>query len=80
MAYLFKLLVIAKAIEPGVKTELFAFIAGIFQTPGTGLNGISPGSFEAKYRQVVQSTAKTIGVILVRMLKVLDEEFFNSSV
>lgn len=75
LAYLIKLLVAGKAIEPGVRTELLAFIAGIFQTPGTGLNGISPGSLETKYKQVVQSTAKTVRVILVRMLKVLDEEF-----
>ncbi|WP_316814089.1 hypothetical protein [Pedobacter heparinus] len=75
LAYLLKLLIVAKVIEPGVKTELFAFIAGIFQTPGTGLNGISPGSFETKYKQVVQNTAKTVRVLLVRMLKVLDEEF-----
>ncbi|MBB5438519.1 hypothetical protein HDC92_002195 [Pedobacter sp. AK017] len=75
LAYLFKLLITAKVIEPGVKTELFAFLAGIFQTPGTGLNGISPGSFETKYKQVVQSTARTVRVLLIRMLKMLDEEF-----
>ncbi|MNL68538.1 hypothetical protein D3C87_1932750 [compost metagenome] len=75
LAYLIRLLIAAKAIEPGVRTELLTFVAGIFQTPGTGLNGISPGSMETKYKQVVQSTAVTIRALLIRMLKTLEEEF-----
>ncbi|TKC62500.1 hypothetical protein FBD94_09815 [Pedobacter hiemivivus] len=75
LAYFIKLMIAAKAIEPGVKTELLNFIASIFQTPGVGSAGISATSFGAKYKQVVQSTAKTVRVILVRMLKVLDDEF-----
>lgn len=75
LAYLIKLMIGVKAIEPGVRTELMAFISRIFQTPGTGTNGISATSLETKYKQVVQSTAKNIRSVLVRMLKLLDDEF-----
>lgn len=75
LAYLIKLMVQAKVIDPGVRTELLAFVATIFQTPGTGLTGISAGSLGTKYKNVVQSTARTIRILLVRMLKLLDDEF-----
>jgi|GEM_PF-1478138 len=75
LAYFIKLMVNAKVIEPGVKMELMTFAAGIFHTPGTGVNGIAPGSLYTKYRQVVQSSAKSVRVLLARMLKDIDEEF-----
>lgn len=75
LAYFVKLLISAKVIEPGIRTELLCFIASIFRTPGVGSNGISPISLGAKYKQVVQSTATSVRAVLVRMLKILDEEF-----
>nr|WP_121272642.1 hypothetical protein [Pedobacter schmidteae] len=75
LAYLIKLMVQARVIDPGVRTELLAFVATIFQTPGTGLTGISAGSLGTKYKNVVQTSARTIRVLLVRMLMLLDDEF-----
>ena len=75
LAYLIKLMVEAKVIEAGVKTELFAFIASIFETPGTAENGISAGSFSTKYKNVVQATAATVRAKLARMILIIDEEF-----
>ncbi|MBB5437716.1 hypothetical protein HDC92_001390 [Pedobacter sp. AK017] len=75
LAYFFKLLIKAKVIDVGVRTELMAFVAGSFNTPGTGSSGISAASLETKYKQVVQSTAKHIKSKLMQMIKHLDEEF-----
>lgn len=75
LAYLIRLLVEANAIEAAVKTELLAFIADIFQTPGMGDKGISAGSLGTKYKQVVQSTATRVRALLKKMLKQLDGDF-----
>jgi len=75
LAYFFKLLTRAGVINGGVKTQLLFFISKNFQTPGIGAGFLSVNSLESKYRQVVQRTADAVRVALVRMLKVLDEEF-----
>lgn len=75
LAYFIKLMVNAKVIDAGVRTELLAFVAKSFQTPGISTEGISPGSLETKYKQVVQTSAKTVRAALMRMIKLLDEEF-----
>ncbi|TDQ09978.1 hypothetical protein [Pedobacter metabolipauper] len=75
LAYLIRLMIQAKVIESGVRTELLSFIAGCVQTPGIGSNGISPTSLGVKYKQVVQSTANQIRAALKRMLHILDTEF-----
>lgn len=75
LAYLIRLMLEAKVIEAGVKTELFACIASIFETPGTAENGMSAGSFGTKYKNVVQATANTVRAKLARMILIIDEEF-----
>jgi hypothetical protein len=75
LAYFLKLMIKAKVIDAGIRSELMAFVAASFQTPGTSSLGISPGSLETKYKQVVQSTARQIRAVLMNMVKILDEEF-----
>lgn len=75
LAYLVKLMIKGKVIEPGVRTELLAFIANIFQTPNSGTDGIAPTSFATRYKDVTESSARTVRVLLLRMLKILDEDF-----
>lgn len=73
LAYFFKLLIRAGVINGGPKTQLLAFIAKSFKTNVTA--SISANSLSRKYDQVVQTTAKAVRVVLVRMLKILDDEF-----
>ena len=75
LAYLLKLMIQGKVIEQGVRTELLTFACCIFQTPNTGVNGISPISMGAKYKQVTFSTAVLVKAALVRMIKIIDNEF-----
>jgi len=75
LAYFIRLLVQAKVIEPGVRTELLSFIAKIFSTPGTGSNGISATSLGSRYKQVVQTTALQVRAALMRMVGIIDAEF-----
>ncbi|MBB5438150.1 hypothetical protein HDC92_001825 [Pedobacter sp. AK017] len=75
LAYFFKLLVKAGVIEAGSKNRLLLLLANQFKTPGIGNGVISTNSISTKYKQVVQTTAKAVRVVLVRMLKLLDEEF-----
>lgn len=75
LAFFIKLMVKAKVIEPGVRTELLAFFARSFQTPNAGVDGISANSLGTKYKQVIESAVKSVRVLLVRMLKILDEEY-----
>jgi len=76
LAYMIKLMVATDLIEPGVKTELMRCVAGMFQTPGSGAGGIAPGSFQTRYKNVVQSTAVSTKTILSKMMKEIDKEFF----
>jgi len=76
LAYMIKLMVAIELIEPGVKTELMRCVAGMFQTPGSGAGGIAPGSFQTRYKNVVQSTAVSTKTILSKMMKEIDKEFF----
>jgi len=75
LAYFIKLMIKARVIEPGVRTELLAFMAGIFQTPHCASTGISANSLGVKYNNVVQTSVTTVRVLLVRMLKLLDDEY-----
>lgn len=75
LAYFFKLLVKAGAVEEGSKSKLLLLLAKYFQTPGIGKGTISVNSINTKYKQVVQTTAKGVRAVLVRMLKLLDDEF-----
>ncbi|HMI03892.1 MAG TPA: hypothetical protein VK541_15510 [Pedobacter sp.] len=75
LAFFIKLLVQAKVIDGGVRTELLAFVAKVFITPGVSAAGISPGSLGVKYKQVVQSTAMNVRAALARMVKIIDDEF-----
>jgi hypothetical protein len=74
LACLLRLMVQAKVVEPGVKSELFAFGSGIFKMPGTGVGGISPHSFNNKYKQVIMSTADNAR-LLMRMIKIAEKEY-----
>lgn len=75
LAYFFKLLIKAGAVEEGSKSKLLLLLAKHFQTPGIGNGTISINSINTKYKQVVQTTAKGVRALLVRMLKLLDDEF-----
>jgi dTDP-4-dehydrorhamnose reductase len=75
LAYFFKLMVQATMVDAGVRTELLAFVARVFLTPGAGSNGISAGSLGVKYKQVVQSTAMNVRAALMRMVRLIDDEF-----
>jgi len=75
LAYFFKLLNKAGGLDAGPVTQLILAISKNFITPGIGDGYISPNSLTTKYKQVVQSTAMRVRVLLVRMLKLLDEEF-----
>jgi hypothetical protein len=75
LAYFIRLLIAANVIEARVKTELLAFVAEIFHTPGMPTAGISAGSLGTKYKQVVQSTAVKVRAALRKMLKQLDQDF-----
>jgi hypothetical protein len=75
LAFFIKLLVQAKVIDGGVRTELLAFVAKVFITPGVSSTGISPGSLGVKYKQVVQRTAMNVRAALMKMVKTIDEEF-----
>lgn len=73
LAYFVKLMVRAGLLNGGPKTALLQFFAKSFKTVST--DSISAMSLSKKYDQVVQTTAKAVRVVLIRMLKILDEEF-----
>lgn len=75
LAYLFRLLHKAGALDSGAVSQLVLAISKNFVTKGVGQNSLSLVSLTAKYRQVVQGTAQNLRVLLVKMLKLLDEEF-----
>ena len=76
LAYLLRLLVEAEILVALPKSEMIAFFARHVQTPGIGKAYLSPNSLGTKYRQVVQTTAKNVNAALVRMLKILNNEFY----
>lgn len=73
LAYFFKLLIRAGLVNGAPKTQLLQFISKSFKTVAT--DSISANSLSRKYDQVVQTTAKAVRVVLVRMLSILDAEF-----
>lgn len=75
LAYFFKLLNKAGGLDTGTFTQLILAISKNFITPGTGDGYISANSLTVKYKQVVQTTAARVRVLLVKMLKQLDQEF-----
>lgn len=75
LAYFFKLLQKAGALDAGPISRMVVAITKNFSTPGIGNGHLSSGSLMTKYKQVVQSTAKSVRALLVRMLRILDEEF-----
>ncbi len=75
LAYFIRLLVEAKVIESGIRTELLSFVSRSFTTPGTGSNGISATSLGSRYKQVVQTTAMQVRAALMRMVGLIDAEF-----
>jgi hypothetical protein len=75
LAYFFKLLNKAGGLDGSPVAHLIIAVSKNFITPGIGNGYISPNSLTTKYKQVVQSTAQNVRVLLVRMLKHLDQEF-----
>jgi hypothetical protein len=75
LAYFIKLLIKAKVIDQGVRSELLAFVARRFQTPGISSKGMSVLSLGVKYKQVVHTTAMHVRAVLMTMIKLIDEEF-----
>lgn len=75
LAYLLRLLVEAGIIVAMPRSELMAFVARNFQTPGIGQACLSPNSLGTKYKQVVQTTARNVNAALLRMLKILNKDF-----
>jgi hypothetical protein len=73
LAYFIKLMVRAGLLNGGPKTALLQFFAKGFKTVST--DSISANSLVKKYDQVVQTTAKAVRIVLIRMLKILDDEF-----
>lgn len=78
LAYFFKLLILAGVVNGSPRSHLLRFLAKRFQTPGASKTGISERSLERKYNQVVQSTANTVRVVLLRMLKILNDQFLTT--
>ncbi|MEJ7556657.1 MAG: hypothetical protein WKF66_00010 [Pedobacter sp.] len=75
LAYLIKLMVNTGVIEDGIREQLFRYISGNFQTPGTVNSGISAESFKTKYKNVTQTTAIAVKASLMAMIKLIDKEF-----
>lgn len=73
LAYFFKLMIRVGLVNGIPKTQLLQFISKSFKT--VAMDSISTTSLSRKYDQVVQTTAKAVRVVLIRMLKILDEEF-----
>lgn len=74
LAYFFKLLYKAGAIN-GTLANLIFSLSKNFATSGIGTAYISPNALTTRYKQVVQTTARSVRALLLKMLKYLDEEF-----
>lgn len=75
LAYFFKLLNKAGGLDAGPVTQLILAISKNFVTTGVGEGYISVNGLTTRYKQVVQGTANTLRALLLKMLKLLDEEF-----
>lgn len=75
LAYFFKLLYKAGALDSGPVSRLIVSLSKNFTTRGVGNAQLSSGSLMTKYKQVVQTTAKSVRALLLKMLKHLDDEF-----
>ena len=73
LAYFLKLLIKAGLVQGNPRSQLLLFVSKTFRTTTT--EKISSNSLSRKYDQVVQTTARAVRLVLVRMLKILDEEF-----
>lgn len=75
LAYFFKLLNKAGGLDSGPVKQLLFTVSKNFITPGIGEGYISAHSLDNKYSLVVQTTARNVRALLVKMLKLLDQEF-----
>lgn len=75
LAYFFKLLNKAGALDAGPVSRMIVSLSKNFTTRGIGHGTLSTHSLTTKYKQVVQTTAVAVRALLVKMLKQLDEEF-----
>lgn len=75
LAYFFKLLHKAGALDAGPVSRMIVSLTKNFTTRGIGNGQLSSYSLMTKYKQVVQRTATAVRALLVKMLKLLDEEF-----
>ena len=75
LAYFFKLLYKAGALDAGPVARLVVAISKNFTTAGMVNGQLSSNSIMTKYKQVVQATARSVRALLVKMLRLLDEEF-----
>lgn len=75
LAYFFKLLNKAGALDVGTLPKMMVAISKNFTSCGIGNGSLSTYSLMTKYKQVVQRTATSVRALLVKMLKQLDDEF-----
>lgn len=75
LAYFFKLLNKAGALDAGPIARLVVALSKNFSTSRVGHGQLSSHSIMTKYKQVVQTTARSVKTLLLKMLKLLDEEF-----
>lgn len=75
LAYFFKLLYKAGALDAGPLARLVVAMSKNFTTARMGTAQLSSHSIMNKYKLVVQTTARTVRALLLKMLKLLDEEF-----
>jgi len=75
LAYFFKLLYKAGALDAVPVARLVVAISKNFTTNRMGNGQLSSHSMMTKYKQVVQTTARSVRALLVKMLKLLDDEF-----
>ncbi|MCD0487913.1 hypothetical protein LPB86_06715 [Pedobacter sp. MC2016-14] len=74
LVYFLQLLIKTGAII-GSKAKLMLYVAKCVETPGIGEALLSPKSLERKSTQVVRNTAMQLRALLMKMLKLIDEEF-----
>lgn len=75
LAYLVRLFCQSEVIEANPRSKLLEFISQHFQTAGIGDKLLSAQSLGTKYKQVTQSTANGLRVLLNRMIKEIDADF-----
>ena len=75
LAYFFKLLHKAGGLDTGSVMQLIVALSKNFVTTGIGEGQLSVNGLTTRYKNVVQTSAKSLRALLVRMLKHLDDEF-----